>query len=116
MAGAAQHVGQLHWICAKGTDDKELFANCGGGRHAAFLSDERSVQALACETQYTIHFTGHIYQNQLLHAFMAGPQALAKSLEHAIWRQNRLMERAAQANRTDQRSKGSEKHRSGECS
>src|ERR1700712_1886757 len=43
MTGAAQDVGQLHWVGAKGTDDKELFANCGDGRHAAFLSDERSV-------------------------------------------------------------------------
>ena len=36
MAGAAQDVGQLHGVGAEGTDDKELFANCGGG-HAAFL-------------------------------------------------------------------------------
>ena len=36
MAGAAQDVGQLHGVGAEGTDNKELFANCGGG-HAAFL-------------------------------------------------------------------------------
>ncbi|EPN49082.1 hypothetical protein A245_29268 [Pseudomonas syringae pv. actinidiae ICMP 19096] len=48
MAGAAQDVGQLHGVGAKGTDDKELFANCGGGRHAAFLDDERSVLFRTC--------------------------------------------------------------------
>ncbi|MNY46272.1 hypothetical protein D3C86_1814370 [compost metagenome] len=36
IAGAAQHIGQLHGIGAECTDDEELFANWGGG-HAAFL-------------------------------------------------------------------------------
>ncbi|KPB19170.1 hypothetical protein ALO42_100844 [Pseudomonas syringae pv. atrofaciens] len=54
MAGAAQDVGQLHGVCAKGTDDKELFANCGGGRHAAFLDDERSVLFRTCGAVSTI--------------------------------------------------------------
>ncbi|KPX48091.1 hypothetical protein ALO68_100722 [Pseudomonas syringae pv. helianthi] len=54
MAGAAQDVGQLHGVGAKGTDDKELFANCGGGRHAAFLDDERSVLFRPCGAVSTI--------------------------------------------------------------
>ncbi|MNC55821.1 hypothetical protein D3C75_1053740 [compost metagenome] len=36
VAGPAQDVGQFHGIGAQSTDDKELFAN-GGGGHAAFL-------------------------------------------------------------------------------
>ncbi|KPW54514.1 hypothetical protein ALO82_100840 [Pseudomonas syringae pv. broussonetiae] len=55
MAGTAQDVGQLHGVCAKGTDDKELFANCGGGRHAAFLDDERSVLFRTCGAVSTIN-------------------------------------------------------------
>ncbi|KPY46653.1 hypothetical protein ALO56_101126 [Pseudomonas viridiflava] len=59
MAGSAQDVGQLHGVCAKGTDDKELFANCGGGRHAAFLDDERSVLFWSCGAFSTIESARH---------------------------------------------------------
>nr|BFE90711.1 hypothetical protein GCM10020185_12470 [Pseudomonas brassicacearum subsp. brassicacearum] len=114
MAGAAQDVSQLHGVGAKGTDNKELFADCGGWTCSIPKAMSGRYFCRSTQRQARKKTNGSsLVPRVALHSATAGthqdkPGIGACGDENGGWKP------AYELVGTDQSLKGSENHRQGE--